>query len=76
MFEMTKYKSTLFMDGTQRLIMYYTTIVDPKENTPHRKRTSNHLPPINIITMLKIFSLIVVADTFPNPTDVRLVKVK
>lgn len=34
------------------------------------------LPPINIVMMLKIFSALVVADTLPNPTLVRLEHVK
>lgn len=35
-----------------------------------------YLPPINIIITQKIFSYDVFADTLPNPTDVKLLKVK
>ena len=34
------------------------------------------LPPINMAMMEKIFSALVLADTFPKPTLVRLVQVK
>lgn len=34
------------------------------------------LPPISMVQMEKIFSASVLADTFPNPTLVRLLRVK
>lgn len=34
------------------------------------------VPPINMIKMLKIFSELVLAETFPNPTEVKLEQVK
>lgn len=44
------------------------------EKTPIDK--FKYLPPINIIITQKIFSYDVFADTLPNPTDVKLLKVK
>jgi hypothetical protein len=34
------------------------------------------LPPINMVQIEKIFSASVLAETFPNPTLVRLLRVK
>lgn len=34
------------------------------------------LPPISMVQMEKIFSASVLAETFPNPTLVRLLRVK
>lgn len=35
-----------------------------------------NLPPINIVQMEKNFSENVFAETFPNPTEVKLLQVK
>jgi hypothetical protein len=46
------------------------------DSVPFLAPEKGSLPPISMVQMEKIFSASVLADTFPNPTLVRLLRVK
>lgn len=54
------------------ILCYYFILTENRE----KKKKEIYLQPINMTQMEKIFSELVLGDTFPNPTLVKLLKVK